>query len=474
MQKTHLILPALALAGLAACADAPTPLAPVGTTQASFDASAAGGTWLVDFNKGVPAGFADRVAALGGQVVFAHNEAGVGAVSGLDAAAAASLGQLSGVRAVVMDDETLLDPGMEVDAEDAGLDSPANPTTAFFYPRQWHHRAIGANTAWAAGRRGSASVDVGILDTGINYTYPDLVGRVDLARSRSFVASEDARVIATWGAATHPIADLHYHGTHVASTVASNSNTVAGVTSGTTLVGVKVCHAGNAPSWTGSCPTSSVLAGITYAADIELDVINMSLGGAFLRRGVSAQGGDGPSFFGIINKVFNYAHRKGVTVVVSAGNSNYDMSTQFANAYFSYCDAPHVICVSATGPTSGGTLGPWANVDNKASYSNYGGSVTLAAPGGAGGGLVWQACSRHTIVTSVLVCRTGTFTVGLTGTSMATPHVAGAAALVVEDVGRDPAQVRARLKQTADDLGAPDWDPIYGHGRLNVARAVGL
>jgi subtilisin family serine protease len=73
------------------------------------------------------------------------------------------------------------------------------------------------------------------------------------------------------------------------------------------------------------------------------------------------------------------------------------------------------------------------------------------------------------------VCQTGTFIVGVTGTSMASPHVAGLAALIVAEIGHGkPSQVKARLQQSADDLGAPGMDPLYGHGRINVPRALGL
>ena len=77
----------------------------------------------------------------------------------------------------------------------------------------------------------------------------------------------------------------------------------------------------------------------------------MSLGGSFNRRDASAAGGFGPSFLATINQVFNYAHRKGTTVVVSAGNSAFDLDHD-GNGYKSYCSVPTVICVSATGPTS--------------------------------------------------------------------------------------------------------------------------
>jgi subtilisin family serine protease len=326
-------------------------------------------------------------------------------------------------------------------------------------------RAVQANVAWTAGRRGSSAVKVAILDTGLGYTHADLNGRVDLVNSKSFVPSDDALVAAYFPGA-HPVADLHYHGTHVGATVASNAVAAAGVTSGVTLVGVKVCNVN------GQCPTSGVLAGVLYAADLGVHVANLSLGGPFNRRDASAAGGDGPSFLAVINKTFNYAHTKGTTVVVSAGNNALDMDHD-GNGYKAYCSAPSVICVSATGPTAAaGINGPWTNVDALAGYSNYGSSaVNVAAPGGTFSS-VYAACSRFSLV--VTVCQTGTFVVGLGGTSMAAPHVTGTAALIAEDVGRNPGQIRAKLQQSADDLGPLGTDPAYGKGRINVARAVGV
>jgi subtilisin family serine protease len=465
-----LTLAAAAAAGMAACDDigtpSDTPLAPSNAPSLSTSASPIDGSYLVLFKgNGVPSGFASRVASLGGTVLFAHGGAGIGAVSGLTPEAAAQLGASAGVSAVEADDMTVLSP-LTGEAEAAGaVESPAAPATAFFYARQWHLRAIQADVAWAAGRRGSPSVKVAILDTGLGYTHPDLNGRVDLGASVSFVPSDDALVAAFFPGA-HPIADLHYHGTHVGATVSSNAIAAAGVTSGTTLIGVKVCNVN------GSCPTSAVLAGVVYAADAGAHVANLSVGGNFNRRDASAAGGNGPSFLAIINRAFNYAHSNGTQMVVSAGNSALDMDHD-GNGFKAYCSAPHVVCVSATGPTSSaGTNGPWTNVDALASYSNYGrSSVTVAAPGG-NFSPTYAACSTFSL--QVPVCRTGVFIIGISGTSMASPHTAGTAALIAEDVGRNPGQIRARLQGTADDLGQPGTDPAYGKGRINTARAVGV
>lgn len=451
----------LAAAGLSGCTDAIS-TAPAAPAAPAFSAAPTDihQSWLVRFDGGVPAGFASRVAALGGTVTFAHDGAGIGAVDGLSASAAAQLAGLGGVRAVDPDDATVLEP---LAGGVAQGDLASSPAAAWGFSRQWHLRAIGADQAWAAGRTGSPAVRVAILDTGLDYKHPDLAGRVDLAASKSFVASDDA-IVAAWFPGAHSIADIHYHGTHVGATVASNGVVAAGVTSQVRLVGVRVCDV------YGSCPISRVLAGVVYAADQGVDVINMSVSSKFMR----ADGGNGagPSLVSTINGALSYANRKGVTVVVAAGNQNEDLDHD-GNAYRAYCNGPHVICVSATGPTAAaGVDGPFTDVDARAPYSNFGRSaITLAAPGGAAQP-TWAACSTFSLIVSV--CRTGAFILGLSGTSMAAPHTAGAAALVVEDVGRSPSRVRARLQQTADDLGQPGADPYYGKGRINVARSLGL
>jgi subtilisin family serine protease len=301
-----------------------------------------------------------------------------------------------------------------------------------------------------------------ILDTGIDYLYPEVAGLVDLSRSISFVPDDDV-LVSIFFPGRHPVTDLHFHGTHVASTAVSHSYIVAGVTTQTTLMGVKVC------SVYGSCPFSSVIAGVLHAADNGADVANLSLGGGFTKAGNGA-------YVGFINRVYNYANSLGMTVVVSAGNDALDLDHD-GNLYKTYCSTPNNLCISATAPTAGaGRSGPWTDVDALAPYSNFGRSaINVAAPGGASiansAGWVWAGCSQTSL--RIPICQTGIYILGVYGTSMAAPHVSGLAALMVEDVGRNPGRVRARIQQSADDLGQPGTDPAYGKGRINVGAAVG-
>ncbi|HXE56665.1 MAG TPA: S8 family serine peptidase [Gemmatimonadales bacterium] len=462
------LLGALALAACAEDWSAPNATHPESAPRPGLAAAAADrapGHFVTFRGNSIPDGFAAEVAALGGTVERAYDRIGVAFVSGLDDAAAGSLRGKHGVTQVDPNPVIALEQPALSEPELASVESPAAPATAFFFARQWHLRAVGADRAWAAGRLGSPAVRVAILDTGIDYTHADLVGRVDMARSRSFVPG-DAALVATHFPGRPDWIDLHFHGTHVGATVASNALAAAGVTSQVTLIAVKVLGAN------GFSQGNSVLDGIMYAATpiseggAGADVINMSLGGSFLKR-------DFPGAVAVINRAINYAHRQGVTVVVSAGNSAIDLDHD-GNSYKTYCNSPTVVCVAATGPTAqGGTNGPWTNIDAPASYTNYGRSaINVAAPGGNAASFVWAACSRFSL--AIPICRTGTFILGAQGTSMAAPHTSGLAALLVEDLGRRPGQIRAALQQSADDLGEPGTDPFYGKGRINVAAALGL
>jgi hypothetical protein len=391
-------------------------------------------------------------------------------ISGLNAAGAAALAASASVASVNADFAySISPPTLEsvVDASTDAVESPGAPQTAFFFPRQWNMRAVAANLAWAAGHLGSAGTSVFILDSGIDPTHLDLVNRVDFTRSIEMLGTftvngtpfTEADTVKKYFPTAQLWTDLFYHGTHVAATASSNAIAAAGVASGTRLVAVKVC------AYLNICPFSSTLAGVVYAADNGADVMNLSLGGTFSKEGNEA-------FVELINSTFEYARSKGVTIVVSAGNSAIDLDRD-RNGYKTYCTTPSTLCVSATGPTAqAGVNGPWTNIDALASYSNYGKSaINVAAPGGNAASFVYAACSRTSLL--IPVCGTGTFVIGIQGTSMASPHVTGAASLLVPILGRNPADIKNHLQGTADDLGKPGTDAAYGKGRLNVARAVG-
>ncbi len=421
--------------------------------------------YLVVFRSSAPADFESAVADLGGTVLVNH-PIGVAVVEGLDAASATELQDRVGAQYVVEDAEfRLLEPAAVTSPQALDALGPAplssdDPTTAILYSLQWNMRQIHADAAWAVGRLGSSAVSVAILDTGIDYLLPDLVGRVDLSRSASFEPVDDAYA-AYYFPDRNPTTDLHFHGTNVATQVASNAWAFAGVTSRTTLMSVKVC------SFLDGC--HGVYQGVLFAIDHGADVINLSLGGWFRK---SAYPGEVAAY----NRLMNYAKQKGVTIVVAAGNDGNDLDRQqnifvgydadgneirtHVPSFFStYCDATHVICVAATRMN-----------DVPASYTNYGRSaIDVAAPGGDLGEWVYALCPQTSLLYN---CAGGYYVLGVAGTSQATPHVSGLAALAVEDVGRSPAQVRAYIRNSADPIGGGNT-PYYGKGRINVARAVG-
>ena len=423
--------------------------------------------------KGNARKLAKEVAAVGGELSFVHERMGIAVVNGLTPAAATRLARASMVRDVVMDEILLQSQPVAVSQPvAASLQSPTDPTGAYFYERQWHMRAINADEAWEAGKTGSKDVTVAILDTGIDYLHEDLAGLVDLSRSASFVPIDDL-FAAIYFPDRNPITDLGYHGTHVAGTVSSNGEVGAGVTSNTILMGVKVCSV-----VTGGCPSSAIISGILHAVDNGADVINMSLGGFLYKQGSGQT-------VGFYNSLFNYARQNGVTVVVAAGNEEADLDhynnttatidgveyTLSPATFKTYCDAANVLCVSATGPTNS-SLTEWENIDAPAWYTNYGRSaISVAAPGGNESN-VYAACSSSSLVIPDCQASNG-FIVGLGGTSMAAPHVSGLAALLVAE-GHKPAQVRARIQKSADDLGQRGTDPYYGKGRIDVSAALGL
>jgi subtilisin family serine protease len=453
---------------LSACqSDSVQPTAPESPSLqfANFSTADAAGRYLVLFNRegSIPVGFAALVQAAGGQVETAYAGPGIAMVTGLTLEGAARLARSTAVGAVESD-QTIdyrlpaVDASAVEDAAPISIKSQAHPELAFRYPRQWNLRAIHADQAWAAGYLGSSDVTVAILDTGIDYTYPDLDGRVDLSRSVSFIPADDA-LVATLFPGHHVISDLNGHGTAVAATASSNALIIAGVTSHVTLIGVKVIGSSGSGSFGG------ILNGMIYAADHGADVINMSLGAAFGKahsRGLNA----------LLDRTINYANRRGAVVVAAAGNEATDLDHD-GNSYDAFCSASNVICVSATGPTGAASVdGPYENVDAPAWYSSFGRSaVSVAAPGG-NQQPVWGPCSSTSLL--LPICQTGLFIIGASGTSLAAPHVSALAALLVERYGRNPARIKSAIQQSADDLGPFGTDPWYGKGRVNVATALGL
>jgi len=275
---------------------------------------------------------------------------------------------------------------------------------------------IGVPTAWQT-TTGSASVIVAIIDTGTTMNHEDLAGI-------TFVSPYN-EITGTAGAA-----DDNGHGTHVTGTIAAQTNNgtgIAGIAPGVTIMPIKVLDA------SGSGWFSDFLAGVDYAVAHGAKMINMSLGGSLAAGSVAA-----------MQPTFDAAYAAGVTIVAAAGNDS-DSSIRYP------CAFNHVICVAATD-----------NNDAHASFSNANAYVDISGPG------VNEASTYPFGCAAAPSCY-----LFMSGTSMATPHVVGVAALVLSAHPTDtPDQVEAALESTAVDLGTAGRDDAFGYGRVNAAAAV--
>jgi subtilisin family serine protease len=318
-------------------------------------------------------------------------------------------------------------------------------------------------TAWTEPTASTGTgIRVAILDTGVDATHPDLTGHFDLpAMMPDMVNSSDLN-----NPTLVPDSDPHGHGTHVSGIVAATDNTqgVVGGAPGVTLVPVRVLNS------VGNGSYSNVAAGILWAADVSKGnarVISMSLGG-------SDDGGTVGAALATIEDPTNAQYTHPV-VVIAAGNTgcatpSYPAIYAGTNPY-QPVTAPHtgfrqVLTVSAV--CKPGTTGscPTANPFPTDAYR----LATFSS-------LAWNGSGAATGITApgVEINSTwpgGTYNV-LSGTSMATPFVAAAAALVFAHCSADTStQVVARLENSADDLGPVGPDKLYGFGMLDADNAV--
>ena len=397
---------------------------------------------------------------MGGTVTESFAVVKVAVVTGLTEQDAAALEASPGVQNVVKDMNEKFAPSLQemLTGRPMNFRNPSatgNPQDAGLFWLQWNMNAIDAPGAWSI-TQGSDEIRVGILDSGGSPDHQDLEGKYDIPMCINFSES-DGYNPAIW-------VDRYGHGTHVAGTVTTNNIGVAGVAPEATLVAVKVLD-DFGYGW-----FSDMIRGVIYATDVaHCDVINMSLGASGERK-MSGR------FLSTIYRVVNYANSRGVLVVMSAGNDMMDMDHN-KNIVVIPAEAGSGMVVSATGPVD------QQNFDSFSCFSNYGNSaISVAAPGGnlvCGVGVVngrdgvlsclapWVAANVYGEPNPNIWYAMGW------GTSMAAPHVAGAAVLVEAAKGNsNPGYLQAHIQNTADDLGAPGNDPYYGKGRLNVASAV--
>ncbi len=475
---------------VAACSDDPTSPSPIATAPrgpAASLTSASGiptGKTVVVFRDttSIPATGLTLLNTLGGTVTKRWDNIGVAFVTGLSASALTSLATNDLVAAVGNDRILNWLPRTKVMAVQAdALALPQNdPARARYFAdgTQWNMRVIGADKAWAAGKQGRPSTRVAILDTGIDYGHREIRTLVDEAASASFTSLlvseagfETSVPVEPQVPGDQPFMDNHFHGTHVASTVATNNISVASIAPDVTLIAVKVLN------FQGSGSFEGVASGIRHAAGTaNADVINMSLGAE-----IPADEEGVPALLEMMSRVIKDAEKQGTIVISAAGNSALDLDQ--GNLIATPCEQS-TICVSATGPLL------QQNFDQPATYTNFGiTAVEVAAPGGNAtdteGEYVTQdliigACSRRTSEPGLAVCRGNVdggvyFYAYAAGTSMASPHVAGLAAMIKsENPTLSVAGLRSKILNTADDVGVRGRDVYSNYGRINLAKALGL
>ena len=283
---------------------------------------------------------------------------------------------------------------------------------------------VGAPAAWAAGLDGTGT-KIAVIDTGIDATHPDLAGKV--IAEKNFTTEADDR-------------DLIGHGTHVASiaagTGAASGGAYRGVAPGASLLDGKVCVVGNSDN----CQESAIVAGLQWAVEQGADVVNVSLGG--------------PDTAGVdpMEEAINtLTAEHGTLFVVSAGNSG-----------------PGEMTVESPGTAAAAlTVGSVTEDDSLAGSSSQGPRIgdTAIKPEITAPGQDITAANSSTALNSP-----PGYYVAKDGTSMAAPHVAGAAAILTQ---RHPAWTATQLKSTL--MGSADPHPStsvfeQGAGRLNIAR----
>ena len=381
--------------------------------------------------------------------------------------------QVRGVRSVIPDLVYQFEvPTLVADGEtvSAAVGNPPNSGSADTrFNLQWGHDAVNAPEAWNAGVRGQGVV-VAVLDGGFDLDHPDLAANI--IGSQSFVPGESA---------AYALPDAFSHGTHVAGTIGAVQNGFGtiGVAPDVDLLLVKVL------ADSGSGAFSWVASGILYAADQGVDVINMSLGADIPQSGVCDDEGcitarEVAELRVMMNRVANYAAQRGVTVVVAAGNDGRDRDHD-ANILTLPADMPNVIAISAYAPVGWLANGWDGFFYYPTSYTNYGRSaIDFAGPGGDTLYPGNEACTVAGITRPCwlfdLVFSTGSnLTPGAAtyywsgGTSMATPHAAGIAALIISEHGGSlaPAQVEAEMRARATHPGSNGRDPFYGLGAIS-------
>ncbi|GHG50514.1 peptidase S8 [Sinomonas cellulolyticus] len=489
--------------GIAAASAVPAAIAETPTGAAPTVQGQQAQNYLVLYRSGGKAAGASlsAIQASGGSVVADYSAIGVAVVS---SSASNFPAKLRAADASV--DAASATASFGVALKDDAADGPADQTVpASLAPGddplsglQWDMTQIHAPEARAISG-GSPSVVVGDIDTGLDWSHPDLAPNVDFAKSASCIGGVPNQDPAAW-------MDDYGHGTHTAGTIAAAKNGlgIVGVAPNVKLAGIK---AGDA---SGFFFPEAVVCAFMWAADHGIAVTNNSYFGdpwLFNCKNDPQQ----RAIWEAERRAIRYAQSKGTLVVAAANNQADDLAHPTQDATSPDTTAPVVrditnACAVVPAEVPGVvTVSAVGNLGLKSFFSSYGiGVVDVTAPGGdsvlqrtaaAPNGRVlstWPAsigCSRAVYDSGAKYCY-------LQGTSMATPHVAGLAALLAS-TGANSGQIASRIANTADPIACPAdvsiysffpaldggtpqactggraYNSFYGHGQINALRAIG-
>ncbi|MGE5702510.1 MAG: S8 family peptidase [Clostridia bacterium] len=449
-------------------------------------------TYLVAFQKNLPDNYEEIIGKAGGEVVRALPEIGSLEVASTDKDFLNNLEGVRGVKAANLEFSHKLDyKKIDQSAADGQpvTDIPQPEDIDSYWDYQWDIKRVTNNgesyDIETGGTENEHKAVVGVIDSGIDPDHPDLKG--NLLGGMNFVP---AGIDASETGDPDDIKDRDGHGTHVAGSIAGNGK-VKGVGPNLGLRVYRVFPEGQ------GAPTSWIADAIIQAADDEVDVINMSIGGFDAISRYSYQGGSYSDVADILvwKRAIQYAVDKGVTIVVAAGNESLNLNnpteiTDYMNAAYGYLGVtykgaarevpgqlPGVITVSSSNQWS----------DKKiAFYSNYGTrSIDVAAPGGDNGPVYDETRDLNqrdfhyrtlstwpTYLDSYFTSNLKSYAL-LHGTSMASPKVAGiAGVLKAANPDLTPAQLTNLIKQTAEDMGKKGTDQLFGAGEANVYNAL--
>ncbi|HBN07579.1 MAG TPA: hypothetical protein DD435_02675 [Cyanobacteria bacterium UBA8530] len=452
----------LALVGLAGCALLPPsqPIARTGITSVTQKAHVYKIAGLPDaFKYLIDCSDPNAVAAKLPKettILSADNENGILIVLSSDPDFVEKTEKIDGVNGAALDQRFQTIPPMV--ARPLVKTKRIQSATDELFPAQWGMRQIQAEKAWEYSK--GKGVRVAVIDTGVDFNNPDLAPNLDLKSGGNVIDYGPDQAAG--------LMDLMGHGSHVAGIIAAAKNGfgVVGVAPKAVIVPIK------AATWDGGGTVGDAIAGIRLALRAKVDIINLSLGFTYDQSDPAER-----KLANALKKVIHRAASLGVLVVCASGNE----ATDLGQTPMLPVSVGDTLGVSATGPVN------QQDFDAFALYSNYGKGVDLAAPGG---NVAFDASGTPTLADiSDLVLSTWSssaieqtfFGIPLSpaphmymiGTSMAAPHVAGTAALVL---ARFPylslPQLRHQLLETADDLGPSGKDAFFGNGRVNAYQAV--